>query len=336
MDLLAIKPNEIRDDIGGRYLLITGSPKIGKTTLASKFPDALLVAFEKGYSAIPGVRPFDCPNWIQFKKLIKELAKDEVKAEYKTIIIDTYSLAASRCEQYIIDREGGGNSLGEVGAYGSGYKLFATELSNCLTAITQLGYGLVCIAHTKETKVDDGASITTVIAPDLGKREFNIINRLVDCSLVLYDDGENGRMIYPRAITIQKPGYTVQIEAGNRIPGFDEPIPLDFDALTEAIVGKVKEAGGKKAKKGAPVQEAAPQEVTYDYDEIKTAIGTIVKKLATLDKTTGTSHMSFYQDCVSEHLGVGKLVKDTTRQQAGVLSLLLDDLEDYAKNNGIE
>lgn len=55
IDILSIKPHEISRDLCGYTVLFYGQPKTGKTTIASKFPDALLLAFETGYLAIPGI-----------------------------------------------------------------------------------------------------------------------------------------------------------------------------------------------------------------------------------------------------------------------------------------
>ena len=55
MSLLDIKPHEVSRDLRGYSVFFYGDPKSGKTTIASKFPKALLLAFEKGYNALPGV-----------------------------------------------------------------------------------------------------------------------------------------------------------------------------------------------------------------------------------------------------------------------------------------
>ena len=55
MSLLDLKPHEVSRDLRGYSVLFYGTPKSGKTTIASKFPGALLLAFEKGYNALPGV-----------------------------------------------------------------------------------------------------------------------------------------------------------------------------------------------------------------------------------------------------------------------------------------
>ena len=54
IDILSIEPTVISRDLKGKYLLLYGKPKTGKTTMASRFPKNLLIAFEKGYNAIDG------------------------------------------------------------------------------------------------------------------------------------------------------------------------------------------------------------------------------------------------------------------------------------------
>ena len=52
---------------------------MGKTTTASKFPGALVLACEKGYNAIPGIMAKPMNSWNDFKKVLVELRDEEVK-----------------------------------------------------------------------------------------------------------------------------------------------------------------------------------------------------------------------------------------------------------------
>ena len=54
-DLLNIQPHKVSRDLSGYITFIYGPAKVGKTTFASKMPDCLLLAFERGYNALPGV-----------------------------------------------------------------------------------------------------------------------------------------------------------------------------------------------------------------------------------------------------------------------------------------
>ena len=55
IDIFSIQPHEVSRDLCGYTVLLYGQPKTGKTTIASQFPKVLLLAFETGYLAIPGV-----------------------------------------------------------------------------------------------------------------------------------------------------------------------------------------------------------------------------------------------------------------------------------------
>ena len=65
--------------------LSTHPPKSGKTTIASKFPKALLLAFEKGYNALPGVYAQPINSWGEFKKLFSELKTPEVQEDIRLL-----------------------------------------------------------------------------------------------------------------------------------------------------------------------------------------------------------------------------------------------------------
>lgn len=67
--------------------------KTGKTTLASKFPKNLLVAFEKGYNAIDGIKAIDINSWSDFKQVLRQLKLPAAREMYDTITIDTTTIA---------------------------------------------------------------------------------------------------------------------------------------------------------------------------------------------------------------------------------------------------
>ena len=55
---------------------------MGKTTLATQMPGAILLAFEKGYNALPGVMAQDITSWGEMKQVYRELKKPAVKEMY--------------------------------------------------------------------------------------------------------------------------------------------------------------------------------------------------------------------------------------------------------------
>jgi predicted AAA+ superfamily ATPase len=55
INLLNIQPHKVSKDLSGYITFIYGAYKTGKTTLATQMDKALLLAFEQGYNALPGV-----------------------------------------------------------------------------------------------------------------------------------------------------------------------------------------------------------------------------------------------------------------------------------------
>jgi len=106
INLLDIKPHKVSTDLSGYITYIYGSPKTGKTTLATQMPNAILLAFEKGYNALPGVMAQDITSWGEMKQVFRELKKPAVKEMYQSIIVDTIDIAADMCQKYICDQNG--------------------------------------------------------------------------------------------------------------------------------------------------------------------------------------------------------------------------------------
>ena len=89
-------------------------PKTGKTTLATQMDGSLLLAFEPGYHALPGVMAQDVTSWTEMKQVCRELKKPEVQATFKAIIVDTIDIASDRCKKYIC-QQNGIEDLGDLG-----------------------------------------------------------------------------------------------------------------------------------------------------------------------------------------------------------------------------
>ena len=55
IDLMALQPHKVSRDLSGYITYVYGAEKSGKTTFASHMPSPLILAFERGYNALPGV-----------------------------------------------------------------------------------------------------------------------------------------------------------------------------------------------------------------------------------------------------------------------------------------
>lgn len=94
INLLNIEPHKVSKDLSGYITYIYGAPKTGKTTLAVQMPKTLLLAFERGYNALPGVIAQDVTSWGDMKQVMRELKKPEVKANFDAVVVDTIDIAS--------------------------------------------------------------------------------------------------------------------------------------------------------------------------------------------------------------------------------------------------
>ena len=242
IDILNIEPTVISRDLKGKYILLYGKPKVGKTTLASHFPKNLLIAFEKGYNAIDGIMAQDVSKWADFKLVLRQLEKPEAQEKFDTITIDTATIAYEKCEQFIC-AQNGVQSIADI-PWGQGYAKTKQEFENCLRKITMLGYGLVLISHieTRKEKIDDEHE-REILAPSMPKRCYEVVNQIVD--IIGYiatewdDEGNSQRWLYTR--------QTPTIMAGSRFKYLAPKIKLGYDELVEAInaaIDKQRELDG--------------------------------------------------------------------------------------------
>ena len=79
INLLNIEPHKVSRDLSGYITFLYGPAKCGKTTFGTKMPGHLLLAFERGYNALPGVMAQDITSWGEMKQVMRELKKPEVK-----------------------------------------------------------------------------------------------------------------------------------------------------------------------------------------------------------------------------------------------------------------
>ena len=230
IDILNIQPSVISRDLRGKYVLLYGKPKSGKTTASCAFPNSLLVAFERGYNAIGGVRAVDITKWADWKMVLRQLEKPEAQKMYETIIIDTISIAWDYCEQYIC-AQNGVQKINEI-PWGGGYSACKKEFEGALRKITMLGYGIVLIAHSaaRVEKTADGSEVE-IISPEMPKRASEICNGLVDIIGYIggeYDADKNfTRYLYTRE--------TPTIFAGSRFKYLAPKIKFGYQELVDAI-----------------------------------------------------------------------------------------------------
>lgn len=238
LNLLELQPTTISRDLSNKYLLLYGRPKCGKTSFAAQCPNNLILCFEKGVNFLPGIYAADMEKWSDFKALLRQLSKTEVKGKFKTVTIDTVSLAWSLCERYICDNNGV-NAISDI-PWGKGYALLKDEFSSALRKISMMGYGIILITHAKIRleKIDDEHSVE-VVSPNIPERAQDVINALVDIIGYIDYKPEEGGTAKRDLITRETP----TIVAGSRLKYLPPRIPFGYHELVNAIGEAIEKQG---------------------------------------------------------------------------------------------
>lgn len=232
IDIFAIEPSKISRDLKGKYLLLFGAPKVGKTSFAVQAPRALVCAFEMGTNALANVKAAPMLKWVDFKNVVKQLREPRAKEMYDTVVIDTVSIAYSLCEKYICQR-GDVQELSEF-PWGSGWTQLKKEFQDVFREITTLGYGLIFLAHSKEKKSelkDENGDSLTIVSPDIPNTIYTIVNAIVDIigyiAVEIDNNGESHRYLYTR--------QTPTVFAGSRYEFMEPKIPFGYQSLVDSI-----------------------------------------------------------------------------------------------------
>jgi hypothetical protein len=333
IDIFSIQPSVISRDLSGKSFLIYGTRKSGKTSNAVKFPKPIVLGFEKGWNMLSGVYGQPINKWSEALTVKKQLLKDvktvengeKTETTFKTVVVDTADLAYMLCEDSILEKEGV-EYLDETESK-RGYKAVKKEFNLFFQDIVKAGYTLVVVAHSETKQIKENGEKYERTQPLVDKRGFEVLAGLVDvigfATNEIQEDGMN-KMI----LTLRGNQY---LEAGTRNKYMSEKIPFTYSALLadmeQAIDKLAAEDGAVVSDK--PIEVYKEQTEVADFKETVARIGKIAKAL------NDQNMMDKYQAISNGYLGKGKLVRDCDASQINLLMLILDDLEDLVKEQGI-
>ena len=207
-----------------------GMPKIGKTTFAAGFPDAVFLATEAGHNAL-SIFKVDLPDWDAFLEACRELA--EGQHNFRNIIVDTVDNLWLLCRNHICAK----NKIEHEGdlAYGKGYALILNEFARVLMKLSMLPYGLVLISHATVQEIQTRTGPLHKIVPSLPEKPRKLILGMADMILFFDQDivrTDDGKQTIRRVIRTQpSPNY----EAGDRTGRLPDVIDLDYRKFVEAF-----------------------------------------------------------------------------------------------------
>lgn len=133
-------------------VIIYGPEGIGKSTLASKFPDAVFIDYEHGTDSMDVAR-FDTPkDYGLLIDLLNSIAHEDV---CKTVIIDTADKLETVIMEYVCNKQQI-RSIEDAG-YGKGYTYIAEAwiaLLKVLDKVIESGKNVVLVAHAQMRKFE--------------------------------------------------------------------------------------------------------------------------------------------------------------------------------------
>ena len=333
IDIFSIQPHQVSRNLRGYSIFFYGQPKSGKTTTASKFEKNLLLAFEKGYNAIPGVMAQPINNWAEFRKVLRQLKNPKAKEMFYTITIDTTDIAYDYCTKYICDnalRPDGGYGVDSISdiPYGKGYGMVSKEFDECLRSIVMMDYGLILISHaTDKVFKDEAGNEYNKIVPTLDKRANNIVARMADIigysRIVTDKDGNNLTKLFMRG--------TPRYEAGSRFKYTPDYIDFSYDNLVTAISEAIDKQASEDGKEFFTDKRNNLYKDTTEnlnFDELMKNCNALITDM--INNNSDEVFKEFYQPRIVQitdrYLGRGQKMSQCSREQVEALSLIYDDL----------
>lgn len=182
-----------------KRIVVHGVEGIGKSTLASQFPDAVILDTEDGTNHIDVAR-VRCDDWATLEGSMHELVRDA--QGFRTVVIDSIDWA----ERHLIDhllKTANKRSIEDFG-FGKGYTMVAEAMGRLLTVADQLidrGLNVALVGHTtvKRTSPPDLDEGYDRFELKLTKQSGPLVKEWADCILFAnyrtkVVEGADGRM----------------------------------------------------------------------------------------------------------------------------------------------
>lgn len=323
INLLNLKPHVVSTDLSGYITLIYGPPKIGKSTFGARMPKPLLLAFERGYNAIPGVIAQDITSWGEMKQVMRELKKPEVQENFKSIVVDTIDIAADFAQKYVCNQLGIEN-IGDGGWTTNGWAKYKKEFEDVFRTLAQLGYAIVFISHDKEKtiKPQNGTEYQQ-IGSSMQSSALSIIENMADIIGYAHPkvnpDGTTQRVLTLRSLDNS-------IRCGCRFRYIEPEIPFSYEALTKALQEAInKEALENNGQYVTNERQTISIAKEYDFDALMKEFSEIAGKLM---ETASAVNGPKITEIISKYLGKGKKISEATREQAELVYLIVQEIKD--------
>ena len=344
--LSKVRRNVPKARIQDIFLVISGKPKVGKTTLFAEIADrtvgidkALLIATEPGYVALD-MNVIDIDNYRDFQKLVDDLVKAKANGEcpFEYLCLDTIDKLWDQVEAHVIREYNVENPQKRVKTlnqipYGQGSNRAKRRLDEDIDKLRKAGFGIVAITHSKQTSIEkDGQKFDMIQLSVPGKTKEVFIDA---ADIVVFIDvqreiNENGEVVAQRYMIMRNDGF---YEGGSRYPEIPEKIPYDVDLFIKSV----EEGIQKSLKNGQSLQQLREQQakelekkaVKYAQEVSKTAEQLIVEVDSLVAKMSQQQQVKFAKMLQNE-IGTAKY-KTLTDEDIELLRQVLSMAKEMTK-----
>lgn len=321
IDIFTIKPHQVSRDLKGYTILLYGDPKSGKTTTASRFPNSLLLAYEKGYSALPGVKAQPMNTWADMLRVMKQLKTEEAKNLFETIVIDTGDLAYEACERHVCSINGV-ERIGDI-PYGAGYAEAGRLFDSVLQDLAKLGYGVVIISHADDKTIkDESGEEYQRIQPTLPRTARKVVNRFCDIigySRIVKTLTEDNREVEKTYLYMRA---TVRFEAGSRFKYTPNYIEFTYDNLVNAIADAVDKQAQQNHDSVTDEKSSVYSDELKNYEEVMDRFVEITSVLMEKDP----KNQKEIEKVIEKYIGKGKRVGELDDKNTDIIDVINEEL----------
>ena len=234
-------------------MLLFGQPKIGKSTLASHFPNTIFLATEPGHRYLE-IWKIDINSWEDFLEAGAMLI-NEKGHKFQTIVIDTIDNLLKFCEDYVC-KKFSIKHPSDLG-YAKGWTLLKSEFHRALRTLVASGFNTIFISHQKETVITSQTVNFTKITNSLTASANKIITGMVDIIAYLGIEvvkDKNGDIVSEEHVLTTKTSPSLEVGArGSASYVFPSEIIIPNPATGngyQAIVDAIKILNQTKTMKG--------------------------------------------------------------------------------------
>lgn len=259
-------------------IVVYGSEGVGKSTFASKFPNAVFIDTEGSTKQLDVAR-FDFPtSWEMLLQEVEYVKQNH--SQFGTLILDTADWAEKLCIKSVCDRAQK-NGIEDFG-WGKGYTYVTEEfgkLINLLSEIVEKGVNVVVTAHAKMNKVEQPdemgsydrweLKLTKQTSPLL--KEWADLLLFANYKTIVVSTGKDKYKGKGGQQRIMYTTHTASWDAKNRF-GLPDVLPFDFDQISYLLPSA--EPPHPTSRSTSTALETVPRHESLAPDKVERKIGT--------------------------------------------------------------